>query len=80
MIVEPTASGSAEIVVDPVARVFYAGSMFLCVPHALSEAGPHALGAQAGEAAIRQVTEEAGFTRFQVVAQSAFNLVYEVKR
>jgi hypothetical protein len=39
----------------------------------------HALGAQAGEEAIRAVTAEAGFTRFRRAAETAFNLVYEVR-
>ena len=35
-------------------------STFLCVPNALSQPGGYALGAQAGEAAIRQVVTDAG--------------------
>ena len=45
----------------------------------LSQAGGYALGAQAGEAAIRQVTTDAGFTRFRRAAETPFNLVYEVR-
>ena len=41
-------------------RLYYAGSTFLCVPNALSQPGGYALGAQAGEAAIREVATEAG--------------------
>ena len=33
----------------------------------------------AGEAAIRQVTADAGFTRFRRAAETPFNLVYEVR-
>ena len=39
----------------------------------------YALGAQAGEAAIRQVTADAGFTRFRRAAETLFNLVYAVR-
>jgi predicted ribonuclease YlaK len=35
--------------------------------------------APAGEAAIRQVATEAGFTRFRRAAETPFNLVYEVR-
>jgi len=35
---------------------------FLCVPSARSQPGGYALGAQAGQEAIRQVAEQAGFT------------------
>ena len=34
---------------------------------------------QAGEAAIRQVVTDAGFTRFRRAAETPFNLVYEVR-
>ena len=64
---------------NPVGRVFYNFSTLLCVPNALSQSGGYALGAQAGEAAIRQVVTDAGFTRFRRAAETPFNLVYEVR-
>ena len=64
---------------NPVGRLYYAGSTFLCVPNGLSQAGGYALGAQAGEAAIRDVMTAAGFTRFRRAAESPFNLVYEIR-
>ena len=45
----------------------------------MSQPGGYALGAQAGEAAIRQVVTDAGFTRFRRVAETPFNLVYEAR-
>ena len=42
-------------------------------------AGGYALGAQAGEAAVREIATEAGFTRFRRAAESAFNVVYEIR-
>jgi hypothetical protein len=62
-----------------VGRLYYSGSTFLCVPNGLPQPGCYALGAQAGEAAIRQVMTDAGFTRFRRAAQTAFNLVYEIR-
>jgi len=79
LVVEPFAGDQVEDNHNPVGRLYYAGSTFLCVPNALSQTGGYALGAQAGEAAIHQVMVDAGFTRFQRVAQSPFNLVYEVR-
>ena len=64
---------------NPVGRLYYSGSLFLCVPNALSQPGGHALGAQAGEAAIREVIAAAGFTRFRRATQTAFNVVYEIR-
>jgi 2-polyprenyl-3-methyl-5-hydroxy-6-metoxy-1,4-benzoquinol methylase len=79
LLVEPNASDVVEENFNPVGRLYYAGSTFLCVPNALSQEGGHALGAQAGETAIRAVATEAGFTRFRRAAQSPFNLVYEIR-
>jgi hypothetical protein len=79
LLVEPAAADAVEDTFTPVGRLFYAGSTFLCVPNALSQPGGHALGGQAGEAAVRQVATEAGFTRFRRAAQTAFNVVYEIR-
>ena len=79
LLVEPFASDTLEENFTTVGRLFYAGSMFLCVPNGLSQSGGYALGAQAGEERIRQVTVEAGFTRFRRAAQTPFNLVYEIR-
>jgi ubiquinone/menaquinone biosynthesis C-methylase UbiE len=79
MIVEPAAADRVEGNLNPVGRVYYAFSTFLCVPNGLSQPGGYALGAQAGEAAIRQVTTDAGFTRFRQVGATPLNLVYEAR-
>jgi ubiquinone/menaquinone biosynthesis C-methylase UbiE len=79
MVVEPYATDDVAGNLNPVGRVYYNASTQLCVPNALSQPGGYALGAQAGEAAIRQVTADAGFTRFRRVAQTPLNLVYEVR-
>jgi hypothetical protein len=44
-----------------------------------SRSGGCTLGAQVGEAAIRRVVTDAGFTRFARVAETPFNLVYEAR-
>jgi ubiquinone/menaquinone biosynthesis C-methylase UbiE len=79
LIVEPAAGDTVESNLNPVGRVFYSFSTFLCVPNAVSQSGGYALGAQAGEAAIRQVVTDAGFTRFRRVAETPFNNVYEAR-
>jgi 2-polyprenyl-3-methyl-5-hydroxy-6-metoxy-1,4-benzoquinol methylase len=79
MIVEPAAGDRVEDNLHPVGRLYYSASTFLCVPNALSQSGGYVLGAQAGEAAIRQVTTDAGFTRFRRAAETPFNFVYEVR-
>ena len=79
LVVEPFAADDAAGNMNPVGRVYYGFSTLLCVPSALSQPGGYSLGAQAGEAAIRQVVTEAGFTRFRRAAETPFNLVFEVR-
>jgi len=79
LVVEPNAADAVEDTLNPVGRLYYNGSLFLCVPNALSQPGGYALGAQAGEAAVRKIAAEAGFTRFRRAAESPFNLVYEIR-
>ena len=79
LVVEPYAADEVSGNLNPVGRIYYNASTQLCVPNALSQPGGYALGAQAGEAAIRQLTADAGFTRFRRAAETPFNLVYEVR-
>jgi SAM-dependent methyltransferase len=79
LLVEPFAGDSLEDNLNPVGRLYYAGSMFLCLPNAMAQEGGYALGAQAGESAIRELVTEAGFTRFRRAAESPFNLIYEIR-
>jgi ubiquinone/menaquinone biosynthesis C-methylase UbiE len=79
LVVEPYAEDDPAANMNPVGRVYYNFSTLLCVPNALSQTGGYALGAQAGEAAIRQVATDAGFTRFRRAAETPFNLIYEVR-
>jgi len=79
LVVEPYADDEVTGNLNPVGRVYYNASTQLCVPSALSQPGGYALGAQAGEAAIRELVREAGFARFRRAAQTPFNLVYEVR-
>jgi ubiquinone/menaquinone biosynthesis C-methylase UbiE len=79
LVVEPAAADDVAANLNPVGRAYYSFSTLLCVPNALSQAGGYALGAQAGEAAIRQVATDAGFTRFRRASETPFNIVYEVR-
>jgi ubiquinone/menaquinone biosynthesis C-methylase UbiE len=79
LVVEPAAGDSVSDNLNPVGRVYYNFSTQLCVPNALSQSGGYSLGAQAGEAAIRRVVTDAGFTRFRRATETPFNLVYEVR-
>ena len=79
LIVEPYAADDVADNLNPVGRVYYNASTQLCIPNALSQPGGYALGAQAGETAIRELITAAGFTRFRRAAETPFNLVYEAR-
>jgi len=79
MIVEPAAGDQVEDNLNPVGRAYYGFSTLLCTPASLSQEVGLALGAQAGEARIREVVETAGFTHFRRAAETPFNLVFEVR-
>jgi SAM-dependent methyltransferase len=80
MVVEPYAGGSVADNLNPVGRVYYSFSSFLCVPNALSQDGGYSLGAQAGEEPLTRIAADAGFGRFRRVAETPFNIVYEARR
>jgi hypothetical protein len=64
---------------QPVGRVYYGASTLLCTPASLSQPVGLALGAQAGEARLRDVVTAGGFTRFRRAAETPFNLVLEAR-
>jgi 2-polyprenyl-3-methyl-5-hydroxy-6-metoxy-1,4-benzoquinol methylase len=79
MIVEPYAGDRIEENLNPVGRAYYAGSTLICTPCSLAQEVGLALGAQAGEARMREVVTSAGFTQFRRATQTPFNLVYEAR-
>jgi SAM-dependent methyltransferase len=79
MIVEPFATDQVEGNRTPIGRNFYSMSTMVCVPNALSQDATRALGAQAGAAALQEVTAEAGFSRFRRVVTAPPALVVEAK-
>ena len=79
MIVEPFASDQLEDNLNPVGRIFYAASTMICTPASLSQEVGLALGAQAGEARLREVITQGGFTRFRRAAETPFNMVLEAR-
>jgi SAM-dependent methyltransferase len=79
MIVEPFANEQLKDNLNPVGRVYYSFSTLLCTPCSRSQEVGLCLGAQAGEARIREVVTSAGFTRFRRAAETPFNIVYEAR-
>ena len=79
MIVEPFANDHLKDNLNPVGRVYYGFSTLLCTPSSRSQEVGLCLGAQAGEARIRDVVTSAGFTRFRRTTETPFNIVYEAR-
>ena len=79
LIVEPFAHDRVEDNLNPVGRIFYAASTMVCTPASLSQEVGLGLGAQAGEARLREVVGAGGLTRFRRAAETPFNLVLEAR-
>ena len=79
MLVEPFANDRVEDNISPVGRLYYAASTTICCAHAISDGGHTVLGAQAGEARLKEIFRKAGFTRFRRAMQTPFNLILEAR-
>jgi SAM-dependent methyltransferase len=79
LLVEPFAGNDITDNMNPVGAAYYAFSTLLCTPSSLSQEVGTALGAQAGEARLRELLTAAGFTTFRRVAETPFNLIFEAK-
>jgi SAM-dependent methyltransferase len=80
LLVEPFANDKLEHNCNPVGRMFYAASTFVCTPNSLSQEVGLGLGAQAGEARLRSVFAEAGFRHFRRATETPFNLIFEARK
>jgi SAM-dependent methyltransferase len=80
MLVEPFANDRLENNFTPVGRLFYAASTMVCTPASMAQEVGFALGAQAGEARLREVARQGGFSRFRRATETPFNLVLEARK
>jgi len=79
MVIEPMAGDHLEDNLNPVGRIYYAGSTLICVPTSLSQEVGAALGAQAGEAMLRKVIGGAGFSSVRRATETPFNMILEAR-
>lgn len=79
MLVESNVSPADIDTRTPAAHMFMALSAVMCLPVAVAQRGPHALGNHSGEQAFRAIAEEAGFTRWRRATETPVNAVYEVR-
>ncbi|MGH3469330.1 MAG: hypothetical protein ACRDQF_16535 [Thermocrispum sp.] len=81
MLVEPRAADdlATTLATVPMAALGFAASTFMCTPNALSQPVGLALGAQAGEARLREVLTAAGYGTVRRAAENDFNMVIEAR-
>ncbi len=81
LLVEPMAldGRNTNITQNPLAALFYAASSTICTPNSLSQEVGLGLGAQAGEARLRQVFEEAGYSHFRRATETPLNMIIEAR-
>jgi 2-polyprenyl-3-methyl-5-hydroxy-6-metoxy-1,4-benzoquinol methylase len=79
MLVEPMAGDATSDNMHEIGRVYYSASTLICVPSSQAQEVGAALGAQAGEAKLREILTQAGFTRIRRAAETPFNLVIEAQ-
>ena len=80
MIVEPFAHDDVENNLNPVGRIFYSASTMICTPASLAQEVGLGLGAQAGEARLREVVTSGGFRHFRRANETPFNLIFEARK
>src|ERR1700694_3995012 len=79
MLAEPFANDRLEDNLNPIGRIFYAASTVVCTPASLDQEVGLALGAQAGEARLRDVAKQGGLTRYRRATETPFNLILEAR-
>jgi 2-polyprenyl-3-methyl-5-hydroxy-6-metoxy-1,4-benzoquinol methylase len=79
LLVEPMAGESLAENVNPVGRIYYSASTFICTPAAQAQPGGWALGNQVPESALADLVTTAGFRSFRRVAETPFNRIYEAR-
>jgi hypothetical protein len=81
LLVEPFAlDGHAEnLESNPMAALLYTASSAICTPNSVSQETGLRVGAQAGEARMRTVFEQAGFSHVRRAAEIPLNLILEAQ-
>ena len=78
LLVEPMAGEHIEDNLNPVGRLYSAGSILCCTPNALASGGV-ALGNQATDQQLREVWQAGGLNSFRRAITTPFNRIFEVQ-
>ena len=79
MVDEPMAADRLEDNLNPIGRLYYGASTMVCVPTSLAQEVGAALGAQAGEAKLREIITAGGFRSVRRATETPFNMVLEAR-
>ncbi|MDQ1374558.1 MAG: hypothetical protein QOJ09_1896 [Actinomycetota bacterium] len=79
LLVEPAAVDGLENNVNPVSRIYYAGSVGICTPSAEAQPGGYALGNQVSDERWRELLAGAGFSHVRRATETPFNRIFEVR-
>jgi 2-polyprenyl-3-methyl-5-hydroxy-6-metoxy-1,4-benzoquinol methylase len=79
MIVEPMAGDRLEDNLNPIGRLYYGASTMVCVPTSPSQEVGAALGAQAGEARLREVISAGRFRNIRRATETPFNMILQAR-
>ena len=81
LMVEPFALDGHEhnLAENPMAATSYGASAVFCTPCSLAQPVGLGLGAQAGEAAMREVFTAAGYSSFERVTETNANIIYQAR-
>ena len=75
----PAAGDQLQDNINPVGRLYYAGSTMICVPTSLDQPVGLALGAQAGFAKLSTVIRDGGFANVRKATETPFNMILEAR-
>jgi SAM-dependent methyltransferase len=79
LVVEPFAHDTLVENLNPIGRLMYGASTSFCTPASLSQEVGLGLGAQAGEARLRDVIRKGGFSTVRRATETPFNLILEAR-
>jgi hypothetical protein len=79
MVVEPAAGDRLEDNLNPVSRLYYAGSTMICIPTSLDQPVGAAFGAQAGFSRLSAAITEGGFGHVRKATETPFNQILEAR-
>ncbi|WP_399895637.1 class I SAM-dependent methyltransferase [Streptomyces sp. BBFR51] len=80
LVVEPNVSAEPGENINPIGRSFASTSAVLCLPAAMAQGGPHALGNHPGQEALAAIADGVGLHTWRLAVETPTNRIYDVKR